>query len=144
MKTILSSGSQRVVLFEEGEDVIAELKSYAQKENIGAGWVNILGASREITLGYYNLQAKSFEKHTFVEDMEIVNVSGNISQMNGEAVIHLHGTFGKRDLSLLGGHIFSLIISASGETLIQIIDGHIEREYDKRTGLNLMSCSIKT
>lgn len=141
MKEILSEQSSRVLLFEQGEDVMVELRAYAKQHQIQSAWINILGACAEVTLAYYDLHTKTYEKHVISEDLEILNVMGNIAQMNGEPALHLHGTFGKRDLSVIGGHIFSMIISASGETHLQLLDGKIERQFDEKTGLNLMKCS---
>lgn len=140
MKEILLEKSSRILLFEQGEDVMVELKNYASQEKIQSAWVNMLGACGEVTLGYYDLPKKTFEKHHITEDLEILGVMGNIAHMNGEPALHLHGTFSKRDLSVIGGHIFSMIISASGETHLQLIDGKIERQFDENTGLNLMKC----
>jgi predicted DNA-binding protein with PD1-like motif len=140
MKEILTEQSNRVLLFEQGEDVMVELKSYAKEHQIQSAWINILGACGEVTLAYYDLHAKTYEKHVIREDLEILGVMGNIAQMNGEPALHLHGTFGKRDLSVIGGHIFSMIISAAGETRLQLNEGIIERQFDEKTGLNLMKC----
>jgi predicted DNA-binding protein with PD1-like motif len=140
MKEILTEQSNRVLLFEQGEDVMVELKAYAKQHQIQSAWINILGACAEVTLAYYDLHTKTYEKLVISEDLEILNVMGNIAQMNGEPALHLHGTFGKRDLSVIGGHIFSMIISASGETHLQLFDGKIERQFDEKTGLNLMKC----
>lgn len=142
MKEILSEKSNRILLFEQGEDVMVELKSYAKQHQIKSAWINLLGACGEVTLAYYDFHTKTYEKHVIREDLEILGVMGNIAQMNGEPALHLHGTFGKRDLSVIGGHIFSIIVSASGETHLQLFDEKIDRRFDEMTGLNLMQCAV--
>jgi len=142
MKEILVQPTNHLLLFEQGEDLMAELKAYAKKHQIASAWVNILGACAEVTLAYYDLHTKTYEKHVIKEDLEILGVMGNIAQMNDEPALHLHGTFGKRDLSVIGGHIFFMIISASGETHLQLFTEKIERRFDEKTGLNLMQCAV--
>ncbi|MGE3278858.1 MAG: PPC domain-containing DNA-binding protein [Candidatus Altimarinota bacterium] len=144
MKEILKNPSHRILLFEAGEEIMAGLKAYAEQELIQSAWVNLLGAADELTLGYYHLQAKSFEKHELREDVEILGVMGNIAWINGEAALHLHGTFGKSDLSVIGGHIFSMKISVVGEVHLQVFDEKIERAMDEKLRLNVFQCGIST
>jgi len=142
MKEILKESSRRILLFEAGEEVMSGLKSYVEQEQIPSAWVNLLGACGGLTLAYYDLETKSYEKHEINEDLEILGVMGNITWMKKEPALHLHGTFGKRDLSVIGGHIFSMKISAVGETHLQIFEESIERGFDEGLGLNIMQCRV--
>ncbi|MDF2379816.1 MAG: DNA-binding protein [Candidatus Gracilibacteria bacterium] len=140
MKIIHTSTSQHLLAFEIGDEVMTGLKSYATETGLKSAWVNILGASKEVTLAFYDLEKKEYRTKTFDEELEIVTVVGNITWFNGEIAVHLHGSFGREDMSLVGGHIMNMKISATGETHLQLMDEMIERAHCNRTGLNLMRC----
>lgn len=118
------------------------LIEFLQKENVHAGHVSGLGAASKLVIAYYNVETKKYERKDVVEDVEILSLTGNIGvKENDELVIHIHGTFGKRDFSVFGGHIFELVISGAGEIHVTSFSGKIERKYDEETGLTLM-CPI--
>jgi predicted DNA-binding protein with PD1-like motif len=102
----------------------------------------MLGASKKLELSFYNLAGKEYEKHEFNENMEILNAGGNIGQFEGKPVIHLHGSFGRQDLSTLGGHVHKLVANATVEVVLHKIDGNMEREYNKSVGLNTLKSNF--
>jgi predicted DNA-binding protein with PD1-like motif len=142
MKTLLQEQKQHLLAFESGDEVMSGLKEYAREQGIKAAWINILGACESVTLAYYDLETKTYLKKTFDEDLEILGVMGNIASSKGEPLVHLHGTFGKADMSVIGGHLFDMTISATGETHLQLFEEGVERAFDEPTGLTLMSCIV--
>lgn len=52
--------------------------------------------------------------------------------------IHIHGTFSKNDLSVIGGHVKELVISATCEVLLIPFEIKLLRAKDDMTGLNLL------
>lgn len=142
MKPLLQEPQQHLLAFETGDEVLSGLKQYAGDQQIATAWVNILGACESVTLAYYDLETKEYLKKTFSEDLEILGVMGNITWMEGRAMVHLHGTFGKSDMSVIGGHIFDMTISATGETQLQLFEERVERAFHEPTGLTLMHCKV--
>ena len=57
--------------------------------------------------------------------------------MNGEPYIHLHMSAGDADGNVRGGHLSRAVISATGELVVTVIDGEIDRKFDPEIGLNL-------
>jgi len=43
-----------------------------------------------------------------------------------------------RNIKFFGGHLNEAVVSATCEVIIEKIEGSIEREFDKETGLNLL------
>ncbi|MDO8572973.1 MAG: DNA-binding protein [bacterium] len=130
-----------ILNIERGEELLSSLRAFLDKEKIKAGYFTGLGAAEVLELAYYNLSTKKFERHTIREDVEILSLVGNIAILKNERIIHIHGTFGRKDLSVLGGHIFSLHISGACEIHLIKLPGEMTRAYDEATGLNLL-CSI--
>ncbi len=125
--------------FKKGEEVVSGLLEFLKKENIHAAHITGLGAASKVTIAYYNLETKEYEKKTILEDVEILSLTGNTGvKEGGELVLHLHGVFGRRDFSAFGGHIFEMTISGAGEIHIASFAGKIHRAYDVESGLTLM------
>ena len=125
--------------FEKGEDVVTTLATFIKKEGIKAGHISGVGAASELELAYYNIETKEYERKIFEEDVEILHLNGNIAvKEDDELVIHIHGTFGRRDFSVFGGHVYKMVISGAGEIHLITFSGQITRTYDDETGLTLM------
>jgi predicted DNA-binding protein with PD1-like motif len=139
MKIIFSDKETHILNFERGEEVISGLAGFCKEKDIRAGHITGLGAASQLVLAYYNLETKAYEKKDLVENVEILSLIGNVGvRENDELVVHMHGTFGRRDLSVFGGHIFEMVISGAGEVHVTSLPGKISRAYDEGTGLTLM------
>lgn len=130
-----------VLNVERGEELNSTLRDFLKKEKIEAGYFTGLGAAGVLDLAYYNLATKKFERHTIKEDAEILSLIGNIAMLKDETIIHTHGTFGRKDLSVFGGHVFSLTVSGACEIHLTKLSGTMNRAFDEATGLNLL-CEI--
>lgn len=142
MTIIHEQDNFKTLSFGRGEEIMITLKQYLTDNKIQAAHITGLGAADSIEVAYYNLETKEYERHQIGEDLEILNLIGNVGiKEDGEIVIHIHGTFGRRDLSVLGGHLFSIKVSGAGEIHLRVFDGAINRAYDEETGLTLM-CQV--
>jgi predicted DNA-binding protein with PD1-like motif len=142
MKVIHQEESFYTFSFSKAEEVMSTLKAYCQEHGIKAAHIAGLGAADRLELAYYNIGSKEYERHTVEEAVEILNLNGNIGiNTAGETVVHMHGTFGRQDLSVFGGHIFTMRISGAGELHVKVFAGAINRAYDDVKGLTLM-CEV--
>ncbi len=139
MKLIHSEGDLYTLNFQKGEEVMAGLTQFLSEKGIQAAHLTGLGAASHITIAYYNLDTKEYEKETFTENVEILSLIGNVGvKEEGKLVVHMHGTFGKRNFHVFGGHVFEMVISGAGEIHVHALPGKISRAYDEETGLTLM------
>ncbi|HEX7400579.1 MAG TPA: PPC domain-containing DNA-binding protein [candidate division Zixibacteria bacterium] len=122
----------------KGEEIIATLTNFVEEQKIPGGFVFGLGALKDLTLGYFDAENKTYIKKLFPQDLEFGNVTGTISYLEGKPFIHAHVTAGDSDFTSVTGHIFSATISATGEFFILPSDSKIERKPDSDTGLNLL------
>lgn len=144
MKIIHKQDNFKTFSFSKGEEIMITLKQYLTENKIHAAHITGLGAADSIEVAYYNLDTKEYERHQISEDLEILSLTGNVGvKEDGEIVIHIHGTFGRQDLSVLGGHLFSMRVSGAGEIHLRVFAGAINRAYDEETGLTLM-CPVPT
>ena len=63
---------------------------------------------------------------------------GNVTQKDGEVYLHLHMAVANATKGVVyAGHLNDAKISLTGEFILRIIDGRVEREYSPEVGLNL-------
>ena len=122
----------------KGEEVIATLASFVEREKIPGGFVFGLGAFKDATLGYFDSAKKEYVKNHFSKDLEFGSLTGSISYVEGKPFIHAHVVAGGADSRAFFGHLFSATISATGEFFVIPSDSRIERKADPDTGLNLL------
>ncbi|MCK9443189.1 MAG: DNA-binding protein [Tissierellaceae bacterium] len=131
-------GDKYVVRLDKGEEIVESIKALAVQEEISLGTITGIGAVDRVKVGVYKLNTKEYFSKEYEGDMEIVNLAGSISQMDGEVYLHLHIALSDISYGIFGGHLNHGYISATGEIIIQSIDGKINRKYDHETGLNLI------
>jgi uncharacterized protein len=50
--------------------------------------------------------------------MEVTTLLGNVKMEGGRPVVHVHGTFSRRDMSVVGGHVISATVYPMFELMI--------------------------
>ncbi len=126
-----------LVRLETGEEVINSLKQFADAYRIGFGTILAIGTFRRVTLGYYDVDTRTYQ-HQELEKVEVLNMSGNITQgEDGERMIHAHVTVGRSDYSAWGGHVVEATVGPTVEVVVETAPTVIRRQHDPDTGLDL-------
>ncbi len=125
------------VRLEIGDEVSASLKEACTKHGIRAGSISGIGGVDKVELGFFEASTRDYRVEKFEEDFELLSLKGNVSEMEGAPYVHLHVMLGKGDYSVIGGHLVSAVISLTGEIVIDVTDGIVERAKDEKVGLNL-------
>ena len=128
-----------IVKLEPEEDLIDSLKQIVKEYKVKSGLVNCIGALKQYTIGYFDIDKKQYNMKTFNEYVELVSCIGNISHKDGEPIIHVHAILGKKDYSLIGGHLGQpSVISITGEVYIYESNIKLLRKNDIRFDLSLL------
>ena len=130
-------GSTIAARIDRGEEILEQLKKIALTEEIHLAHLSALGAVGDFTVGVFHTGEKKYHANRFTGDWEIVSLTGNITQMDGEYYAHLHMSAGGTDGTVVGGHLNSATVSATCEMFITVLDGWVERRFDSDVGLNL-------
>jgi predicted DNA-binding protein with PD1-like motif len=138
VKPIIKENHLHLLRFDKGDEVISGIASYCKQNNILSAIFTALGACQRVTLAYYDLEKKTYLDQTMTKDLEITGITGNVSRMNEDTMIHAHGTFSDESFSVFGGHVKSLIVSATCEVQMIPANTPARRQFDKETGLNLL------
>lgn len=121
-----------------GEELRDTIEKFCAENNIKTAWINALGSCKELELAFYNLKTKEYETKTFLKDLEIASIAGNVVTKDSKPFIHIHGTFSDSSMTVVGGHINKCVISATCEVSIWPSEEFMTRKYDKLTGLHLL------
>ena len=138
MEHVAQSGEIHVLNLARGEELHATLLQFCVNRRIVGATFTGLGACDQVELAYYHLPTKTYERRMIDEELEILSLNGNLGTLDGVKGFHIHGVFGRRDLSTLGGHIFSLRVSGACEIHLSALPMTLNRRHDSATGLNLM------
>ncbi len=134
-------GNTYAVRIDLGEDMIESLKKLCEKEHILLGRVEAIGATDHAVIGVYDLEKKEYYPETLDEFMEIVSLNGNITEMNGQAYIHLHTALADQQHGIHGGHVLEMRVGATCEMFVSVLDGKVNRQKDEKLGINLWTFS---
>ena len=134
-----SSDVRRYVLSVDNHVSIVEaLTDFCEKKHIKAGTVSGIGAIGSATFRFLDPATKQYVDRTFDEQMEITNLTGNISVKDGKPYLHLHVTAGRRDYTCVGGHLLDACVNGACELVVEwFILNTLGRRFDPETGLNL-------
>ena len=127
-----------VARIDRGEEIHAQLKELALREQIRLAEVSALGAVNDFTVGVFKTDERKYYANHFTGSFEIVSLTGTITTQDGAYYAHLHMSAGNDKGEVFGGHLNEAIVSATCEMVINVIDGKVERAFSEDVGLNLM------
>lgn len=126
------------IRLEIGEEAMDELRAFARKEKIGTASLRGIGAAGSAEIAFYNLPEKQYEPNTVNETTEVTSFIGNIGRGDdGEPIVHVHVTLGRRDGSVAGGHLLRLEVGATLEIDLEMFPGIVRRSLVPEIGLPL-------
>lgn len=124
-----------MVYLEQNEDIVETLTQFCKDHEIFNGQISGIGAVKEMKLGAYILETKSYVKKRYDDIRELISFQGNITLLDDEPFIHAHLTLGDHDLNIVGGHIFAGKIAVVGEFIIHKLDSNVKRKLNDDVGL---------
>lgn len=110
-------GNKYIVSINNHTEIVKALNAFCKEKGILSGSINGIGAIGELTLRFFNPKTKAYDDKTFREQMEISNLTGNISS--------------------LAGHLLSAIQNGAGEFVVEDYSERISRTYNPDLGLNI-------
>ena len=133
------TGNRILVRLDKGEELLDQIKSVCEREDVTLGTVSGLGACSDITFGLFETAAKKYHSLHLTGNHELVGLTGNITTMNGEVYLHVHAMFADAAYNVKGGHLNRAVISATGELVIEVLEGRAGRKFSDAIGLNLLA-----
>lgn len=128
----------RIYSLKAGSKVPDDIIAIARREKVATARVEAIGGVKELRLAYFNHEAKKYEEHDYREFLEVTSLLGNITLKDGKQFLHIHGTFGRRDLSVLAGHVVGATVFPLLEVVITPTENRAARKFDDKLGLNVI------
>ena len=119
-----------------GEDVSEQILAVAQKEQIQLASVTGIGGTNDFTVGVFSIEKNRYVEQHFTGDHEITSIAGNVTTMCGKSYVHLHMTCADGSGRVVGGHLLRARISISGEIMLHICNGTVDRKRDDVLNFN--------
>jgi hypothetical protein len=126
------------VVFQAGDEVVQGLTAFAKSNRLSAAQLTGLGAFEELTVGFFSLERKDYNKIVIREQVEVLSLLGDITLKDGEPQLHVHVVVGKADGTAHGGHLLRAVVRPTLEIVLVESPSHLRRKHDADTGLALI------
>ncbi len=141
MKSKLLNDEQQktfAVILDSGDEVMESIFSFAKEQKLHASQFNAIGAFSKVTLGYFDFGIKDYKRIEINEQVEVLNIAGDISLYENEYKIHAHVVVGKKDGTAHGGHLMNATVHPTLEIILTESPAYLKREMDKDSGIPLI------
>jgi predicted DNA-binding protein with PD1-like motif len=126
------------LIFDTGDEAMAGLVEFARANALGASRFTAIGAFRNVTLGYFDWEAKEYRKLPVFEQVEVLSLMGDVALKDGEPKVHAHVVVGRSDGSTRGGHLIEGRVRPTLEVILTESPAHLRKEIDEESGLALI------
>jgi len=142
---LIDDGNEKTfaVVFDEGDEAMAGLQAFAEKNGITAAQITAIGAFSDVTLGYYDRKRKEYKRNHFAEQVEVVSLVGDISTYQGKPKVHVHVVVAKSDATALGGHLLEAKVWPTLEVIVVESPKALRRTWDPEAGLPLIDLNAQ-
>jgi uncharacterized protein len=127
------------LVFDKGDEVVAELTAFAKAEHVGAAHFTAIGAFSEVTLGYFQRDRKAYKRMVLAEQVEVLSLLGDIAlDPTGVAKAHAHVVVGLSDGQTRGGHLLAARVWPTLEVILVESPAFLRKRHDPDSGLALI------
>jgi hypothetical protein len=137
---LINDDSQKTyaLILETGEEVVSQLRRFAQENGLAASRLTAIGAFSSVTLGYFNWESKQYEPIQLQEQVEVLSLIGDIALQDGQPATHIHVVVGTKDGAAHGGHLLHAYVRPTLEVIVDEAPAHLRRSFDANSGLALI------
>ena len=128
-----------LLVFARGEEVIAGIRTFAEKNDIRGGSFVAIGAFERAVIAWWSWTTKEYERREVDEQLEVLALSGNVAVENGRTRVHAHAALGRRDGIAAGGHLLEGVVRPTLELHLIDYGRPIIRKKDEKTNLSLIT-----
>lgn len=128
-----------IIRLDQGEDLYQSLEVFVDMHRIQSGHISGIGMIRELELGYFDVEQAEYERQSYQENMEVLSLSGTITEFNDRPFYHIHGVFGRKDFSTVGGHVMKAICDMTMEIFVLDFETRVEKILEENSGLKLLN-----
>jgi predicted DNA-binding protein with PD1-like motif len=128
----------KIYSLKAGSKVPNDIAALAFRDKVSTASLTAIGGVGELTIAYFNQKTRKYENHDYSEELEVTSLVGNITIKDRRPFVHVHGTFGRRDMSVIGGHVVSATVKPLMELVVAPTSNRALRRFDEDLGLNVI------
>ena len=136
----LSVKAEYILKLELGDKIHDSILNFCEKEKITTAWITGLGAIKDISLGYYNLQTRQYQFQKYAEIYEVMGLVGNVALVDNKPFAHIHTSISDENNTTCSGHLEYATVAVTLEVRLTAYSQVIERMFEQASGLKLLQC----
>jgi hypothetical protein len=129
---------QWCLIFDPGDEVMAELKRFAAAEHLSAAHFTGIGAFERVTVAWFDLQSRKYRPIEINEQVEVLSLIGDVAESEGKPAVHAHICVAKRDGSAHGGHLQQGLVRPTLEVMVAESPAHLRKSFRPEFGIALI------
>jgi hypothetical protein len=126
------------LVFAPGDEAVAALAAFAAEHGVEAGSFTALGAFSAARIAWFNLDTREYEEIAVPEQVEVLSLVGDLALREGVPFVHAHAVLGRRDGSVVGGHLLAGTVRPTLELFLHVYPAPLVRVPDEGSGLALI------
>jgi hypothetical protein len=127
-----------VAVFAKGEEALAGITEVARSHHLDAAQITAVGAFAHAEVGYFDRDKTDYVRIPVDEQVEVLSLLGDVAEQDGEPVVHSHVVLGRRDGSVVGGHLLAGEVWPTLEVILTEVAPALAKRVDPETGLALI------
>src|SRR5919198_3051697 len=140
-------GRRYVLVLERGDELMAEVKAFAERERLRAAEFTAIGAVSSAKLAAFDPDRREYVDIPDPGQAELVSLNGRITLPQDadpadppdERQLHVHCVLAREDGSAIAGHVFELMVRPTCEVFVAESTEHIARGEDPDSRLPVIS-----
>jgi predicted DNA-binding protein with PD1-like motif len=140
-------GRRYVLVLERDDELMAEIRSFAERERLRAAEFTGIGAVASAKLAAFDPDKREYVDIPDPGQTELVSLNGRITLPKdadpanppAERQLHVHCVLSREDGSTVAGHIFELVIRPTCEVFVAESAEYVARKEDPDSGLPVIS-----
>lgn len=116
-----------VLRLDAGEEIRGTIAAFARREGLRCAALSGIGSARDVELGYYHRTRGEYVRQRLEDEVEILALTGNLSELEGAPFPHLHVVVAGSDFAARGGHFFQGVVSVTCEVQLVTDPGVLTR-----------------
>jgi predicted DNA-binding protein with PD1-like motif len=143
MRSVRLSGSgergTHILVMEAGDEPLGELERWARAHEVTAARITAVGAFRDATLGWYDLEQQSYREIAVTQQVEVLSFLGDVALgEDGAPAIHVHVVVGMADGATRGGHLLRATVRPTLEVVVDEAPVELRKRFVPEFGLALI------
>jgi predicted DNA-binding protein with PD1-like motif len=138
-KVLHENGERTYALvFDKGDEVVAELQTFARRHGVTAAHFTAIGAFSDVTLGFFERDRRDYKRIPIGEQVEVLTLAGDVAVKDADPQVHAHVVVGKADGTAWGGHLLEGHVWPTLELVLVESPAELRRVLDEETQLPLI------